>query len=339
MLGTSSFYQPIGRDAGIDWAAIGTGSRDALVNFLKTLVPVRDTLRRTHLYAESWLRPQLATGMARITATAAESDYFVSNMKMVMRRGDAILPGAAVTYDPPHAVEDLARYGTQAHQGRILDLVAMNRALVDPDGAWGAEYRFTGFWADPAGSDWTPPPGLARFLEDGPPPVVVTMGSMVMFDVERLVDHVRRALRLTGQRGIVVGGWSGIAPGDAPDDGLWRAGDVPYDWLFPRASCVIHHGGCGTVGAVLRAGRPSILLPQIAAQEAFGAMLRREGLATGVFDVQALDPDALAAAIRAAVADERCRKTARRWQEVVAGEGGVARAAELIERHADGLGR
>jgi sterol 3beta-glucosyltransferase len=109
--------------------------------------------------------------------------------------------------------------------------------------------------------------------------------------------------------------------------------EVPYDWLFPRAACVIHHGGCGTLSAVLRAGQPSILLPQIPPQELFGGMLERAGLAAGTLDVDALGPAALAGAIRRAVTDEGVRENCRAWQPLFAAERGVQLAADLIEAH------
>jgi sterol 3beta-glucosyltransferase len=109
--------------------------------------------------------------------------------------------------------------------------------------------------------------------------------------------------------------------------------EAPYDWLFPRAACVIHHGGCGTLAEVLCAGRPSILLPQIPPQELFGRMLEREGLAAGSLDVDTLEAPALAGAIRRAVADERLRQSCLAWQPVIAAERGVQLAADLIEAH------
>jgi UDP:flavonoid glycosyltransferase YjiC (YdhE family) len=109
--------------------------------------------------------------------------------------------------------------------------------------------------------------------------------------------------------------------------------EVPYDWLFPRASCVIHHGGCGTLSAVLRAGRPSVLLPQIPPQELFGRLLAREGLSAGMLDADTLEPAALAEAIRRAVTDERVRANCRVWQGVVAADRGLPLAVDLIEAH------
>jgi UDP:flavonoid glycosyltransferase YjiC (YdhE family) len=211
--------------------------------------------------------------------------------------------------------------------------VAINKALVDPTDAWGAPQHFTGFWAARDGTSWRPAADLVHFLQDGPPPVVVTMGSMVMFDSAQLLEDLAQALRLIGQRAVVIAGWSGISRDQASGGPFCVVEEVPYDWLFPRAACVVHHGGCGTVAAVLRAGIPSILLPQITAQEHFGTMLAREHLTPGIFDTQELRPAELALALHRATTDEEFRQAARAWQEVILGETGVKTAADLIEAH------
>jgi hypothetical protein len=270
-----------------------------------------------------------------MAATAQRCDYFVSNMKLAMARGQDVIPGAFVTYDPPRAVADLAVYGSDRHRGRILELVAISRRLVDPGEVWGEQYRFTGFWNTLEGRAWAPPPQLEAFVSAGDAPVVLTMGSMVMFDAQRLLRTFAQALRTAGRRGVVVSGWAGLAPRVGEE--VLVAEEVDYEWLFPRAACVIHHGGCGTLGAVLRAGRPSILLPQLTAQEDFGRALVRERLATGVFEARALEAGALAQALGQALHDEAVAASVRDWQARVREEGGLALAADLIQAHWRGV--
>ena len=341
VIGTSPFFRPRLDEAGVGSVPVGSGTQDELVRILRSLAAVTDRRERVRRYSRQWLRPQFAAGLPAIKAAVATADYFVNNLKFVLRRHDAIVPGASVTYDPPGKVEDLGRYATQWPESRevILELVGMSKVLVDPEDRWGPQYHFTGFWTDDAAPAWTPPPDLESFVASGPPPVVVTMGSMVMFDAERFGRTVVEALRRSEQRGVVVGSWSGIGHVEAPADQIRCVAEVPYSWLFPRAACVVHHGGCGTVALTVRAGRPSILLPQITSQEHFARLLDRAGLAAGVFDPDALSPDALARAIREVVGDERWAAAARRWQTTLAAEGGVTAAADLIESHWSALRR
>ena len=333
VLGTSEFYAAKTQEAGIEWAPMGKGSWDETVALLRSLAAVHNRTKRTHLFFKQWLQPQLSASMNRITSIGAGTDYFISNLKMMLQREEGIIPGAAVTYDPPGAIEDLSKYGTQNHNGLILDLVAMTKTLLDPSDLWGAQYQFTGFWHPAQQQDWNPPDELVDYLNRGVPPVVVTMGSMVMFDAEKLVRDIARALHICRQRGIIVGGWSGLSTGDTSSDLLYFVNEVPYDWLFPRASCVIHHGGCGTVAAALRAGKPSIVLPQILSQEHFSRILARESLATGIFDVHPMDHEKFAAAVYRAVVDEQIKHNARNWQRKVLADQGVEAAVDLIEEH------
>ena len=161
----------------------------------------------------------------------------------------------------------------------------------------------------------------------------MTMGSMATFDAERLLRAFSAALERSGRRGVVVGGWSGLGVAAAENEILCRVEEADYDWLFARAACVIHHGGAGTVGAVLRAGRPSIVLPQLLPQQRFADMLVRERLATGVFDARTVSADTLAASVGRALEDQSVVDSALRWRRHVEAEDGVAAAARAIEAH------
>jgi UDP:flavonoid glycosyltransferase YjiC (YdhE family) len=334
VLGTSGFYAQATEAAGLEWTLIGGGTQSELIAVLRSLGESGDRLRRVHLYASGWVRPQLHSARAQIARMSESSDYFISNLKMVLERDGAVLPGAFVSYDPPDAVENLARFGSADRGGRILEIVAMSRGLVDPEARWGAEFRFTGFWVAALREAWTPPARLVAFLDDGPPPVVMTLGSMVNFDAERLTQQFGSALAVAGQRGILIAGWAALSNSA---ERMLTLAEADYDWLFARAACVIHHGGVGTLAAVLRAGKPSILLPQILSQAQFGNMLMREKLAAGVFEASRIEPGELAAAIQRAVSDHVMSASALRWQAAVRAEGGVHAAADLIEQHAQHL--
>lgn len=337
VVGTSPFYGARVLDAGLSYRAIGSGSRDEMLAVLRSLAPLRGDARTAEFNAR-WVQPQLSSGLPELTLTAVGSEYFVSNTKMVLGRADGVIPGATVTYDPPGSLDNVSRSRRPDRQGRIMDLVAMPRALLDPEGTWPAWVRFTGFWTATEPDDRQPAADLAAFVARGSPPVVVTMGSMVMVDERRLVPVIVDALGRARQRAVIVAGWSDLASWPA-DDRLHVVAETPYAWLFSRAACVIHHGGTGTVAAVLRAGTPSILLPQLTAQERFGRILARAGVATGVFDVDTLRADTLADAITTAVTNTEIHAAARRWQTVVGRDPGVDGAVDAIEAHAAELVR
>lgn len=357
VLGSSPFYAEAIRAAGLEFVAIGDGTRGELLAVLHSLRGEADRTQRIWQYFQQWAYPQFMRDKDRIQALAEGADYFISNMKTVLRRRGEPIPGAFVTYDPPLDLDDLTAFGTGIPADRILDLVAMNRQLLDPKHQWGSQFHFTGFWRDDTPPAWEPSQELQAFLNAGPPPAVLTMGSMVMFDPAELAATFREALLLAKQRGIVVGGWSGLKPAEArpqpeplrfflggkavqpaaPADPLLCVDEVPYDWLFPQASCILHHGGCGTVGAVVRAGKPSILLPQIMPQQLFGTLLGQAGIAAGMFEAQGLKPADLAEALRRTVEDPQYALRGRAWQQHLALDGGLSEAADRIEAHGQRL--
>lgn len=338
-LGTSGFYADRARAAGVACLPIGDGTRDEMLRLLHGLAGIPDRAQRIRGFFDGWIRPQFAPHLPRITDLAADAGYFVSNLKMVLDRAGVVIPGAIVAYDPPAALADLAMSGSRRAPDRVLELVAMSKPLVDPNAQWPAEYRFTGFWEPEPDPSLAPAADLAAFVAAGPPPVVVTMGSMVMFDAAALLRTVTDAVTMLGHRAVIVGGFAELDARPAESPAIHRTREVSYEWLFPRAACIVHHGGCGTVGAALRAGAPSILLPQITPQELFAGMLRREYLSAGAYDVRALDAASLAAAIDRAVRDARIAGSVAHWRSVVASEGGVDAAAAMIEAHAASLSR
>lgn len=127
-------------------------------------------------------------------------------------------------------------------------------ALVPPDAPPGL--RAVGFPRRPLGH--LPDP-VQAWLDAGPPPLVITLGSIAQNLGGK--DFYARAIavaRALGLRAIVLHGNS-PAP-EATLDVLAVPG-TPHGPLFPQAAAVVHHGGMGTTAEALRAGRPQFIVP------------------------------------------------------------------------------
>ena len=105
---------------------------------------------------------------------------------------------------------------------------------------------------------------------------------------------------------------------------------APHDWLFPRVAAVVHHGGAGTTAAALRAGVPALVVPFIADQRFWGNRIRALGAGPGPFPRRQLQPEPLAAALRALVENPAYREGASRVSDLLAREDGVARAIAAL---------
>ncbi len=196
---------------------------------------------------------------------------------------------------------------------------------------WSAALSVPGFWfLDVAG--YQPPPALADFLAAGPPPIYIGFGSMTGNDPERLTRVALEAVRLSGQRAVLLAGWAGLATGEVPPDVL-RLDSAPHDWLFPRMAAIVHHGGVGTTHEALRAGRPQVVVPFFGDQPFWADRVYGLGVSPPPLHQEVLTAEGLAAAIGAATGDATMQRRAADVGERVCAEQGVAGAVAIVERY------
>lgn len=187
----------------------------------------------------------------------------------------------------------------------------------------------TGYWFLDQPSDWQPDPALARFLSDGTPPIYIGFGSVGARKAAQRTTLVLDALRASGQRGILVSGWGGLKASELPAT-VFMAESVPHDWLFPKVSAVVHHGGAGTTAAGLRAGKPAIICPFMADQPFWGSLVYERGVGSAPIPQKRLTAERLTEAITAVTHDPAIQQRAADLGQKIRAEDGIARAVEVI---------
>ncbi|MFC5863220.1 glycosyltransferase [Acidicapsa dinghuensis] len=192
---------------------------------------------------------------------------------------------------------------------------------------WPANVHLSGQWLM-RDSTWMPPRALADFLAAGEAPIYIGFGSMSGFDNARLLDVLVEAM--AGRRALFYPGWSGVDAKALPAN-FFVIGDTPHDWLFPRMTAVIHHGGSGTSHSAARAGVPSIVVPFAGDQFFWAEHLRLAGIAPVAVDGRRPSVKAFAGALDF-VASEEVRNRARVLGETMRAESGVADAVAVLER-------
>jgi len=196
---------------------------------------------------------------------------------------------------------------------------------------WAKHIHVTGYWFLDQSQHWQPPADLLDFLDSGPAPVYVGFGSMSTEDPEATTQMVIDALHKAGQRGILLKGWGAIRDTGQPSDDVFFIDSAPHEWLFPRMEAVVHHGGAGTTGAGLRAGKPSILTPYFADQPWWGMRVYERGVGPRPIPRAELTSDNLATAITEALNGSGMRERAAKLGEQIRAEGGVGTAVRIIE--------
>ncbi|AGU52752.1 putative glycosyltransferase [Variovorax paradoxus B4] len=206
-------------------------------------------------------------------------------------------------------------------------LYGFSPSLVPRPADWPANAAVCGQWIPPA-PDWQPPPALAAFLAAGEAPVYIGFGSMTGFDAARLRQVVVDGV--AGRRAVLHPGWSGIDTQGLPTN-FHVVGEVPHDWLFPRTSLVVHHGGSGTTHSAARAGVPSVVVPFAGDQFFWAHQLAQAGVAPDAVAGSRLGADDLARGLAFAGRPE-VRARALALGEKMRAEDGLSRAVEAIER-------
>jgi sterol 3beta-glucosyltransferase len=221
---------------------------------------------------------------------------------------------------------------TQLH-GKPLPKLYMFSSVVFPSPSdWGEDAHVTGYWFLDRKEDWKPPAGLVEFLAAGMPPIYIGFGSMAYNNPKETTEIVLAALEKSGQRGLLLSGWGGIGNQDLPES-VFKIDSAPHDWLFPRMAAVAHHGGAGTVGAGLRSGVPSIVIPFAGDQPFWAWKVHQLGVGPKPIPRKSLTADRLADAIQEVGNNQAIRQRALEVGEKIRAEDGVAQAVAIIEQY------
>jgi rhamnosyltransferase subunit B len=208
-----------------------------------------------------------------------------------------------------------------------LTLALFSPALAAPQRDWPTSAYATGFpfFEQPA----TLPPGLARFLDAGDPPIVFTLGSAAVGTAGDFFRESAEVARSLGRRAVLL---VGRDPRNQPVDlppGVVAVPYAPHAVVFPRASVIVHQGGIGTTGEAMRAGRPMLVVPHSHDQPDHAARLTRLGLGRRV-PRERYAAAVAAREIRTLLEDDRYAARAAETGSRVRAETGAATASHLL---------
>lgn len=192
---------------------------------------------------------------------------------------------------------------------------------------WLPHWHQTSYWWPDDDETWLPPQELADFLDSGPAPVFVGLGSTATSTGRELSETIAAAIHGAGVRAVVQRGWAGLV---GRGENVISVDDVPHSWLFPKMAAVIHHCGAGTAAAALRAGVPSIPVPGIMDQPFWANRLAQLGAACTPLPRSSLGAQELSASIVRVVGEPRYREETQRLSRLVRDEDGAGAAVAVI---------
>jgi UDP:flavonoid glycosyltransferase YjiC (YdhE family) len=166
-----------------------------------------------------------------------------------LRQSVGLPPGGDPLYEGQHSPEGV--------------LALFSRVLAEPQPDWPPNVRIVGAvpYNGPT-SDADLPPTLRAFLDDGPAPVVFTLGTSAVGAAGDFYRESLEAVRALGIRAVfLIGSHAENQPDQPLPSEVMAVAFAPHAALFPHAAAVVHQGGAGTLHQALRAGRPTLVVP------------------------------------------------------------------------------
>ncbi|KAL3671187.1 hypothetical protein V7S43_004367 [Phytophthora oleae] len=206
--------------------------------------------------------------------------------------------------------------------------------LVPKPKDWGKIYDVIGtVTLEGPGSNFTPTPELEAFLgHDDSGPIFVGFGSMVLQDPEGVTKMIIEAADQVGVRVLIQSSWSDMAGDMDVPNNIFFLGSCPHDWLMPRVSAVVHHGGAGTTAAGLLAGKPTFIVPFFGDQPFWGRAVLDAGVGVEPCPISELTTEKLRAAFEKLGSPE-LRQRAVELRDLMRQEDGAGEAVMCFYRN------
>jgi UDP:flavonoid glycosyltransferase YjiC (YdhE family) len=182
-------------------------------------------------------------------------------------------------------------------------------------------------------------PELDAFLRAGAPPLVFTLGSLVVNSPGRFYHESLGAARALGRRAVLLVGEPALV--DFVHFGskeVFVCAYAPHSLLFPRAAAIVHHGGIGTLAQALRSGRPQLIVPHFADQLDNAARAARLEVAR-IASPRRYSRASAQRSLARLLGDGRYLARAREVGDSLALEDGAAQASRVVLDTLEQLGR
>lgn len=135
--------------------------------------------------------------------------------------------------------------------------------LGGPQLDWPASTVMTGFvFYDEEKLSSSVKEDLEKFLAQGENPIVFTLGSARIHNPGRFFEESLKAVQQLGVRAIIIAGKQAEFLKTKANNSVFIVDYLPFSEIFHRAKIIVHQGGIGTTAQALRAGKPTLIVPQ-----------------------------------------------------------------------------
>ncbi|MBP9841126.1 MAG: glycosyltransferase family 1 protein [Simkaniaceae bacterium] len=208
-------------------------------------------------------------------------------------------------------------------------IVAFSPSLVPRPRDWSKNIIMTTFLRVAEGQAWIPPQALSDFLSSGPI-LYLGFGSLTEACHPSIVQKMLSVLRKRKIKTVIQVNFPSLVISELPP-WIYPLTYAPHDWLFPKVSAVIHHGGVGTMAAGLYAGKPTFIIPFIVDQSTWGSLIGNMKMGPQPLPAFSFDETLFEERLLDLLSNPEYAEQARNIQSVLEGEkDGVERTIETI---------
>ncbi len=261
------------------------------------------------------LHPAIGRGLLALARRTTES-WIAPITRFRAELG--LSPGANPAFEGQHS------------PARVLGLFSPVFAAKQPDHP--PQLTITGFPFYDAADSKPPDPELLRFLDEGSPPILFTLGSSAVWIAGDFYRSAIAAARSLRRRALLLAGEQ-AAPLRAAGlpEGIAAFDYAPHSVVMPRAAATVHQGGVGTTAQALRAGRPQLVVPFGQDQPDNARRVVGLGVARTI-PRSAVSPDRFARELRELLEKPDYARRADSVGAAIRKERGVVTACDEIER-------
>lgn len=195
----------------------------------------------------------------------------------------------------------------------------------------------TGFWfyEDTEWKNWLPDITLQNFMDKTPKPLVLTYSSLPVKNPEKILRiHIEAALRIQYPL-LIQKGWAGFDKNMISElknnTNIMFTKDIAHDWLFSKASAVIHHGGIGTTARAIKCGCPMLVEPY-GNDQYFNARRAIELEIGAAVHPHKLNAASLAWILKEKVLSDKIKANISKLSKKINKENGINNACNYIEK-------
>lgn len=123
---------------------------------------------------------------------------------------------------------------------------------------------------------------LKEFLSQGEPPIILTLGSSAVNSPQNFFEECHAAIDALGLRCISIMGNNLNKQSTLDPKRFLQLKYAPYGPFFNASQAIVSHGGIGTLSQIVRAGKPTIVVPFAHDQPDNAARIERLGVGLSI---------------------------------------------------------